>query len=288
MNPHKLLVSVLMLVSVLFSACAPAATAIAPTAVPPIPAPADPTTPITAKVLAEWHVSMPEEIAFGFDSVWVPSHRDPNVMTRIDPVTNQTIATIDGIGYQSHQALVVGDSVWVTGYGLKQIDPKTNTIIASIQETTPYSYLAYGFDSLWATNGSDRLDRIDPNTSQIVASIELGDGYMDYVNVVFVTDRAIWVDHIDEAELIRIDPTTNKIVSKTPYEELLNEAKSTTNIPKGNGSDFIWKVVSPGGLLRIDPNKGAGIRFLAMSPEQIVCRQNIWDRSSSLLTSGFP
>jgi len=246
---------------------------VAPTVVSPIPPPTDATTPITAKVLAEWHVSMPETMAFGFDSVWVPSHRDPNVMTRIDPVTNQTIATIDGIGYQAHQAIVAGDSVWVTGYGLKKIDPKSNAITSSIQDTEHYSYVAYGFGSLWATNESDRLDRIDPGTSKIIASIELGDGYVDYINVVFATDSAIWVDHIDEAELIRIDPATNSIVSKTPDEELVNEAKSTTSIPKGNGSDFIWKAVTHGGLrglLRIDPNTGAGITFLAMSPEQIV------------------
>ena len=54
MNTRKLLVSVLMLVSVLFSACAPAATAIppAPTAIPPTTAPTAAVPPSVATTIA--------------------------------------------------------------------------------------------------------------------------------------------------------------------------------------------------------------------------------------------
>src|SRR5690348_12134037 len=75
MNTRKLLISVLMFVSVLFSACAPAARAIAPTAVPPslIPPTIAPTVapvqeqttfspktfklPMSVSFGPEWHVA---------------------------------------------------------------------------------------------------------------------------------------------------------------------------------------------------------------------------------------
>src|SRR5262249_48590340 len=103
---------------------------------------------------------------------------------------------------------------------------------------------------------------------KIVASIVLGDGYVDCNNDVAVTSTAVWVVHCDEGELIKIDPTTNRIVARISVTRLVNEAKSSRDIPTGKGSDFLWGVI-PGGLLRIDPNTGTGASFLPLSPEQI-------------------
>src|SRR5690349_4410542 len=57
----------------------------------------NPVAPVTAKVIAEWKVSNPSFIAFGFGSVWVTDHYGHNI-TRIDPVSNKVIAVIRGIG----------------------------------------------------------------------------------------------------------------------------------------------------------------------------------------------
>jgi hypothetical protein len=247
----------------------PTAMSIPPTIVrSPSMANASPTAPLTANVIAEWDMSMPEDIAFAFDSVWVPSHRSPNVTTRIDPASNKIIAAVTGTGQRAHAALAVGVSIWVTGESddLSRIDPKTNMVVAKVPGA--HTYIANGFDSLWATTTSDSLDRIDPITNKIIASIKLGDGSVDCNNDVLVTAAAVWVDHCDEGELIKIDPASNTIVSKTPYKQLIAAAEAQTSIPAGKGTDFIWRTL-PSGLLRIDPNTVAGLTFLPLQFEQI-------------------
>jgi hypothetical protein len=273
MNTRKLLVSVLMFVSVLFSSCAPAVTELAPTAVPPTSAPT-PTaevsvTPPTAKVIAEWKVNNPSGIFIGFDSVWIPGHHDKTT-TRIDPATNQVIAVINGTGDHAEQSLAVGDVLWVTGQqnDTTWIDPKTNTVTTNVPPVPGHlHYIAYSFNSLWITTSDNKLDRIDPATSEIIASIPYADGYADCQGFVFATSAAVWVDLCDKAELIKIDPATNSVVSNTPYATLIDEAKAQTTVPTGKGTDFVWISVV-GGLLRIDPKTGAGLTFLPLTPEQ--------------------
>jgi hypothetical protein len=282
MNIRSLLISVLTLTSVLLAACAPAATPPAPAAIPPpgvatavqptiAPSSVPPTGP-TAKpldehVIAEWRINLPEDIAFGFDSVWITGHRDPKNTIRIDPNSNQQIAVIENTGNRAHSVLVAGDFVWVDGeyYDMAKIDPQTNTIIARVPGA--HTSLAYGFNSIWSTTRNDELDRIDPMSAKITASIKFGDGYVDCNNFVMVTASAVWVDHCDEGELIKIDPATNSVASKTPYSQLIDQAKAQTKIPEGKATDFIWWSVLDAdhpqgcGLLQIDPNTGTGLTF---------------------------
>jgi len=251
----------------------PATLSLAPTAVPPAPAAVPPTQAPTAKplgehVVAEWEVTTPQGSAFGFGSVWVPSHRDPNATTRIDPVSNKVIAVIQGTGYRSHIAIVVGDSVWVSGEkdDTVRIDPNTNLVVATVPGA--HTDMAGGFDSIWATTRTDTLDRIDPATNKIIASIRLSDNsVVDCNNSVLATATAMWVDHCDEREWIKIDPATNSIVSKTAYDKLISEAKAQTKVPAGKGTDFIWTAL-PSGLLRMDPKTGVGLTFLPLSNAQ--------------------
>ncbi len=150
MTTRKLLVSVLMLVSVLFSACVPAVTLPIPTAIPDIVVPA--TVP-TAKVIAEWKVNNPSGVFIGFDSVWIPDHHSFTT-TRIDPATNKIIAVIKGTGDHSEQALAVGNMLWVTGQhdDTTWIDPKTNAVTTTVPRVEGHLHsIAYGFNSLWAT-----------------------------------------------------------------------------------------------------------------------------------------
>ena len=301
MNTYKLPVSVLMLVSVLLSACAPAATPPVPTAVPPISAPTiAPTdevsiTPPTAKVIAEWEVANPSGVFIGFDSVWVPGHHDKTT-TRIDPDTNKVIAVIQGTGWRAEPALAVGDVLWVTGQlnDTTWIDPKTNTVTKTVPPVKGSLHsIAYGFNSLWFTTGDNKLNRVDPATSQIITSIKLEDGSQDINNGVFVTTAAVWVYQPDKAEVIKIDPATNSVVSKTPWITLIDEAKAQTIIPAGKGTDFLWISVAgdeggggiPAGLLRIDPITGAGLTFLPLSAPQLgtiaVTDNAVWVAGSS-------
>jgi streptogramin lyase len=236
-------------------------------------APTPTTNPLGEHVIAEWRVNLPEDIAFGFDSVWITSHRDPNNTIRIDPNSNKQIAVVENTGKRAHSILVVGDFIWVDGEfdDMAKINPQTNTIVANVPGG--HTSLAYGFDSIWSTTRKDELDRINPSNAEIITSIKLGDGYVDCNNFVMVTASAVWVDHCDEGELIKIDPTTNSIVSKTAYAQLIEQAKLQTRMPEGKATDFVWwSVIDPNnpqgcGLLQIDPNSGGGASFRSVGAD---------------------
>jgi len=219
--------------------------------------------PLTATVIAEWQINMPEDIVFGFDSVWVPSRRSPTVTTRIDPLTNQIVAVIPGTGMYSKSATVTGDAVWIAGQrdDLTSIDPKTNLVGTKVPGNHPR--LAFGFDSIWAVgHQGEPLDRVDPATSKIIASIQLDGKVSDSSeeNDVLVTRAAVWV--ISNGELIKIDPTTNSVVLRTTFDKVVEEANAQTTVPAGKGSDFIWWSLDQG-LVRIDPNTGVGLTLLS-------------------------
>ena len=266
-------------------ACQAQATSVSTTAPPlatAIPAtvtltatPALTAKPSAAPVIAEWKVSNPSFIAFGFGSVWVTDHYGHNI-TRIDPVSNKVIAVIQGTGSNPEQALEVGDVLWVTGQSNDTvlIDPATNTVIKTL--AGPHLFMAYGFNSVWITTRDNKLDRFDPATTEIIASIPVNEGVCDCMNDVLVTAEAVWVISCDKAELIKVDPLTNSVVSKTPYATLINEATAQTQVPAGKGTDFIWISLlgdeggqgRPRGLLRVSPITDTGLTFLPLSPAQ--------------------
>jgi hypothetical protein len=289
MNTRKLLVSVTMLVSVLFSACQAQATPV-PTA-----------NPLGKHVIAEWNIPVPNDVAFGFDSVWVPSNGDspsgpmPQTTTRIDPVTNQIIAVINGTGSRAREAVLTNDAVWVTNYAdLSKIDPKTNTVVARI--AGGHLLAAYGFDSIWGETWdyNSALDRIDPVTAKVVATIQLGGSPINYCGQtgapLNVTATAVWDDHCGEGELIKIDPATNSIVSRILYSKLIDQAKAQTGVPVGKATNFIWLVrpdpANPQGcgLLQIDPETATGARFISVGGDcnpVAVTENSVWLSGSS-------
>ncbi len=87
----------------------------------------------------------------------------------------------------------------------------------------------------------------------------------------------VWVNQLDKRELIKVDPSTNSVVSKTSWTTLIEEAKAQTTVPAGKGTDFIRISIAryggvgsiAEGLLRIDPNTGTGLTFLPLSSDQV-------------------
>jgi streptogramin lyase len=159
-----------------------------------------------------------------------------------------------------------------------RIDPASNTITSVVDAgSAEHPPANEGFGSVWMATRDNKLDRIDPATGNIVASIELEDGFQDIGNGVVVTSDAVWVIQPDKAEMIKVDPHTNSVVSRTPWTTLIDQAKSTTTVPAGRGPDFMWlQVVGDEGggigiskgLLRLDPKSGAGLTFLPWSADQ--------------------
>jgi hypothetical protein len=131
MNTRKLLVSVLMLASVLFSACAPAATAIAPIVIPPTAvttvAPAQAGTTFSPKTF-----SLP--ISFGYGSDWKIDGEDSSEIT---------------LTYKDYD----GEFLFV--------DPKTAKIAGL---TAPYAFIPFpdGFVNWIQTHGLFQVVKTQP------------------------------------------------------------------------------------------------------------------------------
>lgn len=190
--------------------------------------------PLGEHVIAEWAVSSPADIYIGSGSVWVPEHGSGKTL-RIDPASNMIVEVVPTEARD-----------------------------------------AEGFGSLWTATQDNKLNRVDPATRQVIASIPLDDGSLDILNGVVVTPAAVWVLQSDNAELIRVDPATNRVVSKTSWATLIDDATAQTGIPSGTGADFMWLQIAGDegrgfqkGLLRLDPNSGAGLTFLAWNPDHV-------------------
>ena len=244
-------------------------------------------------VIAEWTVNNPSGVFIGFGSVWVPGHHD-RTTTRIDPGSNQVSAVVKGTGDHAEQALAVGDVLWVTGQSddTTWIDPKTNAVSATMPRVPGHlHYIAAAFQSVWITTVDNRLDRVDPTTGRIVASIRYAAGDADCQGFVTATSSAVLVEQCDTAELIKIDPATNTVVSRTAYATLIDQAKAQRSRPAGKGTDSIWIMIAQDqltsgrpystGLLRVDPISGTGLTWLPLTPEQAngfvdVTDQSVW------------
>lgn len=146
------------------------------------------------------------------DAVWVGNGEGS--VTRIDPATNEIVATIV-VGDQPTTGVEVvsatDDAVWVAAGSPEtyfvRIDPSTNEIVASIQPPGPRVWPADATDdALWAASYSEAtVTRFDSFTGEIAATIDV-DSAPDGVAA---TRDGVWIIYFDEQSLTRIDPTTN-------------------------------------------------------------------------------
>jgi streptogramin lyase len=107
---------------------------------------------------------------------------------------------------------------------LLRIDPTTNQIVATIAVgpgcDVGCGAVAIGQGAVWvAADGASKVVRIDPQTNKIVATIPItpNKGLQ-----VFVTPGAVWVTDFLANTIFRIDPATNKVVSTLTNQQGAN------------------------------------------------------------------
>jgi streptogramin lyase len=215
-------------------------------------------------------------------SVGAPSAADSSATPTVKPLGEHVIAEWEVSSPADIYA--ASGSVWVVPHGGEtvRIDPTSNKIVEGVSPVAPMPFCpcsthngdGEGFGSLWIATQDNKLDRIDPTTRKLIASIVLDGGAVDILNGLVVTTTAVWVFQSDRAALIKVDPATNRIVSKTSWGTLIADGAAHTGIPVGKGADFMWlNVVGDEGqgfqkgLLRLDPNSGAALTFLAWSAD---------------------
>ncbi len=157
----------------------------------------------------------------GFGSVWVLAVDGPIMndgtepaVHRIDPETNEIVASIPLPGRLCQGIGVSPDAVWVCGPdGLVRIDPGTNQVVAEVPLSAALvaSRIAYGAGSVWAFATSavapDTVVRVDPATNAVTTTISLGHAAG---TLAFGFD-ALWVSAPTEDLVLRVDPATDAV-----------------------------------------------------------------------------
>jgi hypothetical protein len=201
--------------------------------------------PQTNQIVARIHVGdSPEGIGVTSDSIWTANHRSSwdakaNEATGIYDVSRVSVATNREVvrpvvetrkkGSDPHAYWCCGPqgmtfaagSIWITdpqdsGKGLVvRVDPATDAVIARIAFANGKADACgnmVGDDSaVWFASNCDNpyVARIDPKTNQVVATINAGASTQD----IALGFGAVWAT--TTYAVIRIDPTTNRIVGRT-------------------------------------------------------------------------
>jgi streptogramin lyase len=310
MKTHKLLVSILILAGVLFSACTPAAIPIA-TSIPANPTIAVTSTPsMTAtsnsaqkigQVVATIPVDFPSKaIVAGAGAIWLP-HPDKGLVSRIDPATNTIVAqikvgdpTFDPNRPVPGYLAIVDNQVWASiattsiGEGeLVRIDPATNEVVehmpmGEIQFPNgsltfqPGAMVSDG-DSLWVTDfAHSSVGRVDLPTRRVVATVI----NVDSPALLTLDHHTLWVALHRKNSVARIDANTNTVATTVPMP-LDGFGPNTvcgwciSTVAVGDGS--VWVDLGFGnGIARIDP-----------TTNQVVAKIDVDGAQSFVYSDGF-
>jgi YVTN family beta-propeller protein len=162
-----------------------------------------------------------DAIAVGQGALWVTrvapgdlGAPGKDAVTRIDPATGRTVATIT-VGRAPLDVAVTSGAVWVTNSGgggdsVVRIDPETNQLVGRPVRTgaSPQS-LAVGGGSVWVANhDAGTVTRIDTQTGKVVANIRVP----SEPHRVAYGAGAAWVGNWHDDSVSRIDPQTNRVV----------------------------------------------------------------------------
>ena len=154
-------------------------------------------------------------LAFDFDSLWVPSCGTQTV-ERLDPATGKSIASIPAEAANSEGGITVGaGSVFfvVKPSKLIRIDPKTNTIAASLDLPDGSENPTFGDGFVWVSSfAHDALLKIDPKSMSLVATIRVG----PKPRFLTVGEGSVWTLNQGDGSVSRIDMKSGKLIATIP------------------------------------------------------------------------
>ena len=188
-------------------------------------------------------------IGIGEGAVWILTAEDHNkTLARYNSGSGMKEASI-ALPAPCSGVIVDFGSVWVSattkGF-LYRIDPKTNTISATVDIESGARFLTSGEDSIWVLNYLDgKVRRVDSHSGDVRAAIStmaIGNG-----GDIATGGGFVWVTTL-RVPVIKIDPQTNTVVGsfRAPVGKSMGDA-----IRYGGGS--LW--VSGPSIFRILPPK---------------------------------
>ncbi len=234
--------------------------------------------------------SQAEDIALGDNALWVTTvgsgdlgaPSDIDAVSRIDPATGETVATIK-VSRGPMSLAVTPGAVWVVNFGIDgdtvtRIDSKTNQIVGEPIETgrAPLS-IAIGGGAVWVANhDAHTVTRLDPITNQVIANIPVPS---EPHRVAYGAD-AVWVSNWHNNSVSRIDPQTNQVVG-----EPIPIGFPAGNIAVGHGSVWVTSDYRVDGdpedvvVVRIDPQTNQAVETIPVGGHPIdlaVTEDAVW------------
>jgi YVTN family beta-propeller protein len=179
-----------------------------------------------------------------------PSTKTPTPL----PSAGTVSATIPGLGAAGDPGYeIAGDdsAIWVrngASGNIFRIDPKTNTIVATIAGGSGDGDVALGEGAAWVVSSDDStVLRIDPGTNKVIAKIQVplsaGGAF-----AIATSPGAVWVADLADSSLFRIDPHSNKVVAT------IQDQPGAIGLSYGSGS--VWACdhhSETASLVRLDP-----------------------------------
>ena len=167
-----------------------------------------------------------DDVAIGEGAVWVSGF---NEVSRLDPATNEVVATVHTTGTGDYSSVAVGEgAVWVTTSRgrLYRIDPSTNEVEETIDLPDSPTNVVVGGGSVWvstAAAGPGHIVRVDPGTNEVVGSpIAVGEGPGPMVFLdgsLWITNTSLIVGEVPEGtdlsgpSVVRVDPATGTVTA---------------------------------------------------------------------------
>lgn len=198
-------------------------------------------------------------VAITTDAVWVGS-TGPDAVHRIDPKTNELVATVRLPGEPCAGLATGFGSLWVPLCSqpstLAQVDLKHNSLktVLNVGPAGPEGGVTTSSDSVWLVIDKDgSLARIDPDKGVIRQMIKIPPGSCNP----FYFDGQVWVTHADGSEVTSVDAQSGAI---------LGTAKTGPN-PRflSGGAGAVWTLnQGDGSLTRIDSRTRQATRTTAL------------------------
>jgi YVTN family beta-propeller protein len=230
-----------------------------------------PTDPMTRETPTLALPAAPTRLVAAADAVWVLTPSDASVV-RIDPATNQVVATI-GVGRAPSGLAVGAGAVWISRRSdgaVVRIDPATDRVAATIPVGRAPGAMTVAGGVVWVALPGGGLGRIDPasNRSTVVRVPRCCAGELA------AGEGALWVANRGDGSLVRVDPATGRVAARVllpkttgqrPHQVAVGEGAVwvTSASPRRDTANLLWRV-DPGsnrviGTLDLGPTSAGGI-----------------------------
>lgn len=215
------------------------------------------------------------------EDVWVSGGAFDGEILRIDPATNEIVATLHTGTYEDPYALAVGaDAVWATTHtdaALLRIDPATNGveaitipgIVLGPEATHPGIHGVAVLDGVvWVTastwdDGTGELYGIDAESLSLVSKI--GERWL--YDGVWAGFGSLWAVASPSGEVVRVDPVTGSVLARIDIGVVKRVTgtpqKQSVRIAIGEGS--VWVADGSRFICRIDPATNEIVATLALA-----------------------